>query len=157
MRRHRLLVAFALPAVLLFVGCADNEPASPGTALGAERTGPAPSTYPADQETLPPRTGDDNAPVQGPERPKAGTWYPHDLFSHCGVESTRFAGKTWILRTVRTDLTSPVPLDEDSGRHNTFNYMAGYIQLQDPGMAVFVSAHLPPLEFVPGTSNRACD
>ncbi|SDK18737.1 hypothetical protein [Streptomyces indicus] len=158
MKRRSMITVLALPAALFLAGCADSATPSPGTALSAERTtSSAPSSYPGTQETLPPRKGDDLDPAEGPATPKTGTWYPHDIHSHCGIEATRFAGKTWVLRTVRTDLTSPVPLDRNAGREAAFNYMAGYIQLQEPELAVFVSSQLPPLELVPGTSNRACD
>ncbi|WP_199546483.1 hypothetical protein [Streptomyces sp. N35] len=158
MKRRRILAAFALPAALLLAGCADNPTGTPGTSLGAERARSTPTSYPGDEETLPPRKpADDLDPVQGPDNPRTGTWYPHDLFSHCGAESTRFAGKSWILRAVRTDLASPVPPDKNAGRHTSFNFMAGYIQLQEDDLVMFVSSQLPPLEFVPGTSDRACD
>ncbi len=154
--RHRLAVLL-LPAALLFTGCTDTAAPSPGTELSPAKAKSTATSYPGETESLPPRTGDDADPVEGPKKPKPGTWYPYDLFSHCGVEAARFAGKSWILRTVRTDLTSPVPLDKNAGRHDSFNFMAGYIQLQEPDLAVFVSSHLPPLEFVPGTSDRVCD
>ncbi|MFI6938823.1 hypothetical protein ACIBI4_06095 [Streptomyces sp. NPDC050418] len=156
MKKHARLAVLLLPAALLFTACEDGGDSRSGSALSAERVRSAPTTFPAGDETLPPREpAEDGNPVRGPKRPRPDTWYPHDFFAHCGLTSTEFAGRTWILQTVHTDLTSPVPYEAATGRSS--NYVHGYIQLAGKDLAVFVSAGLPPLDLVPGTSKLACD
>ncbi|MFJ1877775.1 hypothetical protein [Streptomyces sp. KS_5] len=110
--RNRLAVLLLLPATLLFAGCTDSSAPSPGAELSGTQTTSAAAkapatTYPGDQETLPPRKGDDLDPAEGPKNPKAGTWYPHDLYSHGGIEAARFAGKSWICRSPTSRCSSP--------------------------------------------------
>ncbi|WP_199546484.1 hypothetical protein [Streptomyces sp. N35] len=144
MRRRSGVATLVLPALLLLTGCAASAAASgPGAASGPEAS-------------LPARDAGDvsgGEPAKAPRNPEPGKWYPHDFNSHCGLHSTEFGGRTWLVRTVRTDLALPV---EQGGRAVGQNVLAGYIQLDSPDVAVFASAELPPVELHPGETDLAC-
>ncbi|SDK18760.1 hypothetical protein [Streptomyces indicus] len=140
----RHIAAFLLPAALLLTACGESGP--------EQVTGPLSGS----EATLPARDAGDlegGDGVRGPEKAEQGTWYPHDFFSHCGLHGTEFAGRSWVLRTLRTDLESPV---EGGGEAEGQNVLAGYIQLESPDVAVFVSSELPPVELRPGKPTFAC-
>ncbi|MGG8405684.1 hypothetical protein ACM614_03355, partial [Streptomyces sp. 12297] len=99
-------------------------------------TGDRPAPAPADLD----------APRTGPAAPKPGTWYPYDLYTHCGIGTLTFAGKYWGLRQMRTDLEAEVagPRIEWSD-----GYTPGYIVLESEKVVVFETAGQPPLAFTP--------
>ncbi|NGO78841.1 hypothetical protein G6045_24750 [Streptomyces sp. YC504] len=136
--------ALVLSALMFLTGCGASVAASdPGAESGPEAS-------------LPARDAGDlsgGEPAKAPRKPEPGKWYPHDFNSHCGLHSTEFAGRTWLVRTVRTDLPSPV---EQGGQALGQNVLAGYIQLASPDVAVFASAELPPVELQPGETDSTC-
>ncbi|MBC9714970.1 hypothetical protein H9Y04_20685 [Streptomyces sp. TRM66268-LWL] len=133
--------ALLLPAALLLTGCATSAATQTQGAAGSETL-------------LPAREADENRkPVKPPAKAEIGQWYPHDFTSHCGLHSTEFAARTWLLRTVRTDLPSPVEKGTWSVAKEVF---AGYMQLESADLAVFASVELPPIELVPGETDFAC-
>ncbi|WP_455359862.1 hypothetical protein [Streptomyces sp. SYSU K21746] len=125
----------ALATALLLAGCSAGSDGGGSAGDGSEAR-PRPSLAPADDDT--PRTG--------PAKAKAGTWYPYDLFTHCGVTTMKFSGQWWRLTTLRTDLDSHV-----AGNRVEWggNYTPGYVQLESAGVAVFETAGQPPLVFEP--------
>jgi hypothetical protein len=75
------------------------------------------------------------------EEARAGVWYPHGLYVHCGLRYTTFDGRTW--RTAR-DYQAETGMD-GSGRHlgvRGFARMTGdSLRFEAPG--------LPRIDFVP--------
>ncbi|GGP91800.1 hypothetical protein [Streptomyces roseolilacinus] len=85
------------------------------------------------------------------EEARAGVWYPHGLYVHCGLRHTVFDGRTW--RTAR-DYQAETGMD-GSGRHlgvRGFARMTGdSLRFEAPG--------LPRIDFVPaapGEEPPAC-
>ncbi|MFF8385711.1 hypothetical protein [Streptomyces kanasensis] len=78
---------------------------------------------------------------QAPKNARERTWYPHDLYVHCGLRYALFDGRTW--RTPR-DRAADTGLD-GSGRHTIVTGMARMsgdtLRFESPG--------LPPIDFVP--------
>ncbi|MEV6651934.1 hypothetical protein [Streptomyces sp. NPDC051219] len=135
------LAALALGAALLLAGCSGPNGGGPGEDAPGERDGSEARPRPALAQA------DDSAPRTGPAKARIGTWYPYDLFSHCGISTMKFSGQWWRLTTLRTDLDSQVAGDPvDWGE----NYTPGYIQLESAKVAVFEAAGHPPLMFAPG-------
>ncbi|MCP9945003.1 hypothetical protein LUX12_09755 [Streptomyces somaliensis] len=95
---------------------------------------------------------DGDAPCPGlpapyPEKPPAevaeeGVWYPHSLFTHCGLRYTTFDGRTW--RTVR-DHQPDIDADR-TGRW--FGGGSGFARMAGDTLR-FETAGLPRIDFVP--------
>ncbi|MER7174383.1 hypothetical protein [Streptomyces mesophilus] len=135
--------ALVLPALLLLTGCGASAAASgPGAESGPDASLPARNAGETGWE-----------PAKPPRKVEPGKWYPHDFSSHCGLHSTEFAGRTWLVHVVRTDLESPLAPRELSVAQPV---LAGYIKLESPDLAVFVSAALPPVELQPGETDSVC-
>ncbi|MCB5169997.1 hypothetical protein LG634_34995 [Streptomyces bambusae] len=132
-----------LAALLLaLTGCTTAAEATAGTVTGSRPT----AAVTADGPKPAPGRADVDEPRTGPAVPKPGTWYPYDLYTHCGIGTLTFGGKYWELRQMRTDIDAEV-----AGPRVEWGdlYTPGYIQLESAEMVVFETGGQPPLTFVP--------
>ncbi|MER7761071.1 hypothetical protein [Streptomyces sp. NPDC097619] len=137
-RTPRLFPALAL--LLALTGCAGAVASPRPVAAGEER--PALGAPDADH------------PRRGPAAPRQGTWYPYDLYTHCGVGNLTFGGRHWELSRLRTDVDSGV---DGPRADRKANETAGWITLESSDVVVFEAAGLPPMEFRPVEAIRfAC-
>jgi hypothetical protein len=134
----------AILAALLLTGCAHTEPVAQRTEPVAQRTEPvAPAAEPTPAAGRPPAADpidpidpiDPVHPRQGPASPAVGTPYAFDLYTHCGGEYTRFAGRTW-----RADNPpgNPVPRADAAGVTRVTGYVYGTMTLLAADQAEFV-------------------
>ncbi|HWH00905.1 MAG TPA: hypothetical protein VNV66_16685 [Pilimelia sp.] len=71
----------------------------------------------------------------GPARPEQGVPYPFDLYTHCGINVTRFGGRWWQAERPAKE---PSPLAGPEGVVSYTGYTAGAMTLVAPERARFV-------------------
>ncbi|WP_155369729.1 hypothetical protein [Catellatospora vulcania] len=153
--RPRAAGACLAAAVLVaLAGCATPPAGTASAPPAASSTAPAP---PDGNTTTgrPPTTArvspvDWQHPRTLPARPEPGVDYPYDLYAHCGIEWTWFAGATWRARIPLAEPRTRVGAD---GITRYSGYVPGTMRLLDPDTAEFtaddrhIEPTLPPIVF----------
>lgn len=134
-RRNPMLVAAAIGVIVVgavVVGTAVTPGQHPSNPVALPAVSDSRGSSSVAMSTQPPPSSQYRT---GPADPQVGVGYPFDLYTHCGIDFTRFGGRYW---QAAAPLPEPSPLPDAQGVTTYTGYVSGVMTLVDQQTARFV-------------------